>query len=278
MDNLHRDLAPISDSAWEQIEEEATRTLKRHLAARRVVDVEGPGGYMLSAIGTGHVTKITSPGDAVTARLRVVRPLVELRASFDLDREAIDDVERGALDSNWQPVKDAAQQLAFAEARAIFEGYAAGGIQGIRDGNSNPPIALPADAQDYPDAFARAISQLRLVGVNGPYRAVLSADAYTAVSETTHHGYPVLEHLRRIVGDEIIWAPAIAGAFVLSTRGGDFALHIGQDVSIGYTSHTAESVRLYLQETMTFMLTASEAAVALSPAPPQRALDARTSL
>ena len=44
MDNLHRELAPISDAAWSQIEEEATRTLKRHLAGRRVVDVSGPGG------------------------------------------------------------------------------------------------------------------------------------------------------------------------------------------------------------------------------------------
>ena len=99
--------------------------------------------------------------------------------------------------------------------------------------------------------------------MNGPYRAVLSADAYTAVSETTDHGYPVLEHIRRMVGEEIVWAPAISGAFVLSTRGGDFALHIGQDVSIGYSSHTAESVRLYLQESMTFLLLTAEAAVAL---------------
>jgi uncharacterized linocin/CFP29 family protein len=265
MDNLHRELAPISDSAWAQIEEEATRTLKRHLAARRVVDIHGPAGFALSAVGTGHVTNVVPPGDAVVARLRMVRPLVEFHAPFDLDRQAIDDVERGAMDSDWQPVKDAARQLAFAEDRAIFEGYAAGDITGIRDGNSNPPIVLPENAQDYPEAFAQAISQLRLVGVNGPYRAVLSADAYTAVSETTHHGYPVLEHLRRIVGEEIVWAPAIGGAFVLSTRGGDFALHLGQDVSIGYTSHTADSVRLYLQETMTFLLLATEAAVVLSP-------------
>ncbi len=86
----------------------------------------------------------------------------------------------------------------------------------------------------YPRAIAEAISQLRLVGVNGPYQAVLSADAYTQVSEASDHGYPMIQHIRRLVSDEIIWAPAISGAFVLSTRGGDFALHVGQDVSIGY--------------------------------------------
>src|SRR4029079_5628367 len=101
--------------------------LKRHLAGRRVVDLHGPDGLALSAIGTGHVTLIAAPGDAVMARIRVVRPLVELRAPFNLDRQAIDDVERGAMDSDWQAVKDAARQLAFAEDRAIFEGYAAAG-------------------------------------------------------------------------------------------------------------------------------------------------------
>ena len=54
----------------------------------------------------------------------------EFRVPFRVDRSAIDDVLRGAQDSDWQPVKDAARQIAFAEDRAVFEGYAAGGITG----------------------------------------------------------------------------------------------------------------------------------------------------
>jgi uncharacterized linocin/CFP29 family protein len=264
MNNLHRELAPIADGAWAQIEAEATRTLKRHLAARRVVDVHGPSGFDLSAVGTGHLAHIEPPGEFVSARLRTAQSLVEVLAPFELDRVAIDDVERGAMDADLQPVKDAARQLAFVEDRAVFEGYAAAQIEGIRRTTSNPVRELPEDVRAYPQAIAEAISQLRLVGVNGPYRAVLSADAYTAVSETTDHGYPVLEHIRRLVSDEIVWAPAIGGAFVLSTRGGDFALHLGQDVAIGYSSHTDTSVRLYLQETFTFLLYTTEAAVALN--------------
>ena len=107
---------------------------------------------------------------------------------------------------------------------------------------------------------------MRLVGVDGPYSVLLSADAYTALAETSDNGYPVLEHVKKLVRDEIIWTPAITGAFVLTTRGGDFDLHIGQDLSIGYLSHTDSVVRLYLQETLTFLLLTSEAAVALAPA------------
>jgi uncharacterized linocin/CFP29 family protein len=265
MNNLHRELAPISDAAWAGIEEETKRTLKRYLAGRRVIDVEGPGGAAHSAVGTGHVKMIAAPGDGVLALQREVKALVELRVPFELDREQIDNVERGANDSDWQPAKDAAQKLAYAEDRAIFEGYSAADIGGIRQGTSNPIMALPADVRLYPDAIAQALSQLRLVGVNGPYSVVLGADAYTALAETSDNGYPVLEHVRKLVKDEIIWAPAIDGAFVLTTRGGDFDLHIGQDVSIGYLSHTDSVVRLYLQESMTFLSLTSEAAVALAP-------------
>jgi len=147
----------------------------------------------------------------------------------------------------------------------MFEGYAAAGIQGIREGTSNPIKTLPTDVRAYPEAVAQGLSQLRLVGVNGPYAVLLGADAYTTLAETSDHGYPVLEHVKRLVNDQIIWAPAIAGAFVLTTRGGDFDLHIGQDVSIGYSSHTDTAVRLYLQETFTFLLLTAEAAVALVP-------------
>ena len=265
MNNLHRELAPISNSAWAQIEEEASRTLKRYLAARRVVDVEGPQGPTLSAVGTGHLTKIEEPAEGILARQRIVKPVVELRVPFELDRQQIDDVERGSNDSDWQPVKDAAKRIAFAEDRAVFEGYKPGGIEGMRRGTSNPIMTLPTDLRDYPDVIAQGLSQLRLVGVNGPYSVVLGADAYTGLSETRDHGYPVLEHIKRLISGEIIWAPAIAGGFVLTTRGGDFDLHIGQDVSIGYSSHTDATVTLYLQETFTFLLLTSEAAVALAP-------------
>jgi uncharacterized linocin/CFP29 family protein len=269
MNNLHRELAPISDAAWSQIEEETSRRLKRYLAGRRVVDLQGPSGVALSAVGTGHLHNIDASGDGILARQRDVNALVELRVPFDLDRQQIDDVERGANDSDWQPAKDAARLLAFAEDRAIFDGYAAAGVGGIRQGTSNPVMTLPADVREYPDVVAQAVSQLRLVGVNGPYSVLLSADAYTGLSETRDHGYPVLEHIKRLIDGEIVWAPAIAGAFVLTTRGGDFGLYLGQDVSIGYLSHTDTVVRLYLQETFTFLLLTTEASVAL--APPQNA-------
>jgi uncharacterized linocin/CFP29 family protein len=266
MNNLHRELAPISAGAWEQIEEEASRTLKRHLAARRVVDVVGPKSFDLSAVGTGHLRQISAPDHGIQAAQRDVKALVELRAPFELARQAIDDVERGANDPDLQPLKDAARKLAFAEDRAVFEGYASAGIQGVRQGTSNAVLTLPANVASYPAAVAQAVSELRLAGVNGPYALLLGEKQYTAVSGASIDGYPVLQHIRQLVDAEIVWAPAIQGGVVLTTRGGDFELHVGQDISIGYLGHSETVVRLYLQETFTFLVLTAEAAVILASA------------
>jgi uncharacterized linocin/CFP29 family protein len=263
MNNLHRKLAPISDKAWEQIEQEAARTLKRHLAARRVVDVVGPKGTELSGVGTGHLQKIQPPDDGIQASLREVKALVELRVPFELSRRDLDAVERGANDPDLQPLKNAARKIAFAEDRAIFEGYELAGIPGIHHGTSNPAIPLPAKVDDYPIAVAKAVSQLREAGVNGPYTLLLGEQAYTTVSGTTDAGYPILRDIQNLVEGEIIWAPAIKGGVVLTTRGGDFELHLGQDISIGYLSHNENTVQLYLQESFTFLHLTAEAAVML---------------
>ncbi len=264
MNNLHRELAPISANAWEAIEEEATRSFKRNIAGRRLVDVKGPLGLEASSVTLGHRSKIDSPADGITAFTRHTQALVELKVPFTVTREAIDDVDRGAEDSDWDPVVDAARQLALAEDRAIFEGYAAAGISGIREKTSAKPIALPDDVRDYPEAISQALSTLKLASVDGPYSIALSADVYNLVNETSNHGYPIRQHIQRLIDGEIVWAPAISGAFVLSTRGGDFELTIGQDVSIGYDSHDADSVNLYFQESFTYLTYTGEAAVALT--------------
>ncbi|MGK4579011.1 family 1 encapsulin nanocompartment shell protein [Kitasatospora sp. HPMI-4] len=263
MNNLHRELAPVSAAAWDDLENEARRTFERHVAARRLVDVSTSGGLHLAGVGTGHLEAADAPADGIIAHTRHFQPIVELRVPFTVDREQVDDVARGAKDADWQPVMDAARRIAFAEDRAVFEGYPAAGITGIRESSSNPPVRLPVETRDYPNSISRAVTELRLAGVGEPYTLALSADAYTAVSETSDYGYPVIKHLARLLDGEIVWAPAIDGAFLLSTRGGDFELCIGQDVSIGYLSHDERTIRLYLEETLTFLVHTAEAAVAL---------------
>jgi uncharacterized linocin/CFP29 family protein len=264
MNNLHRELAPISDGAWAQIDDEAARTARRFLAGRRIVDVHGPAGDTLGAVSTGRIESADALTEGVLTWQREALHLIELRAPFTLSRAEIDSVARGAQDADWDPVRAAARQIALAEDLAIFSGYPAAGITGIVPGATNSALTVPTELADYPAAIAGAIAELRAAGVDGPYTAVLSPDVYTALSQASSHGYPVIQHVRRLLDGEIVWAPAISGAIVLSMRGGDFSLHLGQDLSIGYLSHTEAEVTLYLQESLTFQLLAGEAAVALA--------------
>jgi uncharacterized linocin/CFP29 family protein len=265
MNNLYRELAPISDAAWADLEEEAKRTFATYVAGRRIVDVEGPGGPELAAVNTGRLGDVAAPADGVIAHLRQSQPLVRLRVPFTLSRYEIDSVERGAQDADWQPLKDAAKQIGFAEDRAIFEGYQAAGITGLRDASSNTALGLPSDATQYPDVIVDALTALRLAGVDGPYALALSTPVYDAISVTTEHGYPIRRQIERVFDGEIMWAPAIDGAFLLSTRGGDYTLSLGQDLSIGYLAHDAETVQLYFQEALTFVTYTTEAIVAVNP-------------
>lgn len=263
MNNLHRELAPISAAAWEQIEEEAKRTLKRYLAARKVVDVIGPRGFDLSAVGTGHTKAVAPLCDGLQVVQRETTPVVELCVPFKLTRKAIDDVERGSNDPDWQPLKDAARTIAFAEDHVVFEGYGQVGINGVRQVTSNAKLTLPGDVRAYPAVIEQAVNALRLAGVNGPYALVLGADSYSEITSESDDGYPVLKHIEKLVDREVIWCPAIKGGVVVTTRGGDFDLTIGLDLSIGYRGHTADDVELYILETLTYQTQTSEASVIL---------------
>jgi uncharacterized linocin/CFP29 family protein len=265
MNHLHRPLAPISDEAWSQIEAEATRELRHFLAARRVVDFSGPHGWDHSCLDLGRVTgPHDGPAAGVESRIRLVQPLTELRTPFTVPREVIDAVDRGAPDADWDSVIDAARRAALAEDRLVFGGFDGAGVRGIVHTSPHDPVTITTDYSLYPNYVARAVETLKRSGVDGPYAIALGPRCYTGVIETTERGgYPVLQHLGLITGGPVVWAPAVDGAVVVSLRGGDFELIVGQDFSIGYLDHDAESVTLYLEESLTFRSAGPEGAIAL---------------
>jgi len=263
MNTLLRELAPIPASAWEQIETEARRTLKLMLAARKLADFTGPLGWDAGAMGLGRTRDIQAPQAGLQARLRAVQPLVEIRVPFELAREELDAAGRGARDADFAPVRAAARQAALAEDGAVFHGYPEAGIRGIAEAAAGSALQISDDYTEYPSLVAEGINKLRSAGVDGPYAVMLGPRCHTGLIKTTVGGFPVIEHVRRLLDGPIMWAPALNGALVASARGGDFELVVGQDFSIGYLEHSGVSVRLYLQESFTFRVLAPEAAVPL---------------
>jgi uncharacterized linocin/CFP29 family protein len=265
MNDLLREQAPISSAAWKEIDAEARRTLTVLLAARRLVDFNGPLGWSVSSISLGRTEKL-SPAlqEGVSSRIRVVQPLTELRIPFEISRDELESIGRGARDANLDPVRNAARAAAIAEDRAVFQGYKAGAITGIFDAAAEQRLTIPDKFEDYPDIVAEATHRLRSAGVNGPYGIALGPRCYTGLTRSTARGYPIIDHVRELVDGPIVWAPAADGAVVLTLRGGDFELSVGQDFSVGYLDHTSTSVLLYLQESFTFRVLSPEAAVPLT--------------
>jgi uncharacterized linocin/CFP29 family protein len=267
-DHLLRELAPISQAGWEVIESEAKQRLTTYLAARKLVEFRGPSGWTTSAVELGRTREIAGPSQEVTATRRDVATLVELRAPFTIRRSELDNADRGAVDIEFDDLDRAAESMALAETKGVFQGYEAGGIEGIVNRSSHPSLQLASDIGHYPNSLAKAVDVLRQAGVSGPYGLAVSPDDYTRIIETTEHGgYPLLDHVRHILGGPVVWTPGIEGAVVLSMRGeGDFVFYCGQDISIGYLDHDAGNVRLYFEESFTFRVNEPDASVVLTPA------------
>jgi uncharacterized linocin/CFP29 family protein len=268
MNHLLRDLAPITDRGWELLEDEARGQLVASLAARKLVDFSGPHGWQYSATNLGRTETVKTPVvKGIASVRRRVQALVEPRVSFSLARGELDAIARGAEDPDLDALAAAARQIALAENVAVFQGWDAAGITGITAASPHKPIALTGDLTACPRHIARAVEVLLSSGVSGPYGLALGPEVYQGVIETAEHGgYPLFDHLRKILDGPLVWAPGVDGAIVVSLRGGDFLFECGQDLAIGYERHDAESVELYMVESFSFRVAAPEAAVAL-PAP-----------
>jgi uncharacterized linocin/CFP29 family protein len=263
--HLLRPHAPISDGNWKLLDDEAREHLGAALAARRVIDFLGPFGWEYSSTNLGRVSGVAAaPCDGVEALQRRVLAMVELRAEFSISRAELRDDDRGAEDADLEPLDVAAHRMAVAENKSVFHGWPEAGIIGMSQASPHQGLTLGEDADSYPRPVARAVEQLLQSGIDGPYALALGSDEFTRVSETAEHGgYPLRDHLRKILDGPVLWAPGVSGAVVLSQRGGDFLFESGQDLSIGYADHDRETVLLYLEQSFTFHVATPEAAVPL---------------
>jgi uncharacterized linocin/CFP29 family protein len=264
MDLLKREHAPITPAAWTRIDDEAKRVLEINLAGRKLVDFDGPHGWQYAAVNTGQLTIRPEGALGVPWGVRDVVPLIEVRVPFELPIMALDNASRGAI-LDLTPVVKAAEKTAHAEDDAIFNGLKAGGIEGILPSASHPAIAIPDNYADYPSIVVDAAETLRRAGVNGPYALALGPVCYAGLAQAAQDGYPIRERVEHFLDGPIVLAPKVDGAVLLSHRGGDFQLSVGQDLSIGYAGHDRDRVYLYLTESFAFRVLERSAAVYLKP-------------
>ncbi|MFB0516988.1 MAG: family 1 encapsulin nanocompartment shell protein [Candidatus Neomarinimicrobiota bacterium] len=263
MDFLKRSLAPITEAAWEAIDDEARRVLSINLTARQVVDVAGPKGLDFAAVSLG---RLEVPDKEAAAGVRYgipqVQPLVELRASFELNIWELDNIERGAKDLDLSSLTEAARRLAHFEDQTVYCGFKPAKLPGLCEVSTHKPLSITNDARTYPERVSQAILLLRNAGVEGPYALVLGDAPYLALTAAGPN-YPLLKTVEHLLDGPVIHTAVLKGGFLVSTRGGDLELTLGQDLAIGYETHDTKTVRLYLTESFTFQVLTPEAAVCL---------------
>jgi uncharacterized linocin/CFP29 family protein len=262
MDLLKRQLAPILPEAWKAIDDEAKRVLALNLAGRKLVDFSGPHGWPFASVSTGRLALLPDqPMKDVSIGIRTLQPLMEVRTPIVLDMMELDSMARGAENPDLDAVVRAAELVARTEDKAIFHGYRPGGIVGIIESSPHTPL-LVAGIADWPRVLVQAKEVLRAAGVSGPYALALGPKAYDNLSVASEDGYPLRKRIeRQLIDGPFVWAPALEGAVLLSIRGGDFELTVGQDLSIGYAYHEKHNVELYLTESFTFRVLEPAAAI-----------------
>ncbi|MBW6497404.1 MAG: bacteriocin family protein [Bacteroidales bacterium] len=262
MDILRKSLAPISQKAWEEINETAVEVLSSVLSARKIVDVEGPKGLDFAALSTGRIQVPANQKGAVKYGIHQVLPLVETRIPFELNVWELDNVARGAQDIDLGPMEDAARKIAQFEENAIYEGFKAGNIAGLKNSSDYGAIAFPENAEDIMGAITQALTKFKANSIGGPYTLVLNSEKWQMVNSFVR-GYPLRKQLESLLGGSIILAPFVKDAYLVTERGGDLKMVIGQDISIGYESHNSKTVQLYFTESFTFQVVDPAAVIVL---------------
>ncbi len=262
MDILRRSKAPISDQAWEEINDTAKEVLTADLAGRKFLDVEGPKGWSFAAQSTGRLHVPANQKGPVKYGTHQVLPLVEARVPFKLDIWELDNIVRGAEDIDLEAMEDAAREIARFEETAIYEGFKQANITGLKDSSDYDPIPFPEATEDVLDAVSLGVSKMKTAAIEGPYSLVLNTERWQKVNSFIR-GYPLRRQLENLLGGNIILAPHVKESFLVSERGGDFRLVLGQDISIGYESHNNKTVELYFTESFTFQVIDPAAVIVL---------------
>jgi len=265
-DLLRRSLAPLTQQAWDEIDETAARVIKSQLTARGIVDFDGPRGWDHAAVNLGRLETASKPApNEVPWGKRLVLPLIEARVPFQLDQMELDNISRGVKDADLTPLEDAARRIALFEESAVYNGFEPAGIVGILPQSAHHPINLPPNTREFPGTVARAVEAMRQIGIAGPFVLVLGAEAWTGLMQSGSGGYPPQRIIRNMIGDDPRMSPAIEGGVLLSSADGYFELSVGQDFSIGYANHDRDRLELYLTETFTFRVLEPKACVRLQP-------------
>ena len=259
---LYRELAPISNEVWEEIDKRAREVLKSYLSARKVVKVNGPKGIDFNVVSEGRLSNVEKKDEVYYSTYKVL-PLTETRVEFEMDRWELDNILRGAKDIDYAPLEEAMKKIALFEENAVYNGLDKASINGINKSFKSETIEFGKNPTSIMEAITKGLIKLREVYEQGPFTLVVNKEAYKRIlSEET--AYPLDRKIEKLIGGKIILSHVVDGAYLLPYDHDDLELTIGRDFSIGYQAHDIEKVRFFVSESFTFRVLNSDIIVKYS--------------
>lgn len=266
MDILRRSTVMVSSEAWHEMDEQAKRVLESHLSARKFIDVIGPKGWDYAAHPCGRldIPHETSEGN-VAYGIHQVLPLVESRVTFDLDLWELDNITRGLKNPDLSPLDEAARRIAAFEEKAVYEGLPSAGIEGLWETAKDRTLKIrdTSSARGVMEVISSGIYRFQQDAIEGPYALVASPTLWKSLYSLSEC-YPLFKNVKEVLEGPIILSTHEKESFLVSMRGGDMELVVGQDLSLGFIGNDSRKGTFFLTESFTFRVINSEAIIPLA--------------
>lgn len=250
---LKREMAPLTQLAWSEIDNRAEAVLKSLLTARKAVKVIGPKGLDFTSLSEGRLDLIDDQSSAVKTGIFKVKPLVEARVSFSLNRWEMDNLTRGAKDVDLSNLEEAVKKIAKFEEKAIYQGFDPAMIKGLNGIGNNQKISFGETDSDIMEAILKGLVILREKFETGPFVLIVGEEAYLRLNKSSQ-GYPLIKRIESLLGGKILLSTVLDGAFLIPYDNSNFELTIGQDFAIGFDCYDKEAIHLFITESFTFRI------------------------
>ena len=259
-DYLGRADAPISAGTWKLLDTTMVEAAKSQLAGRRLISIEGPFGFGLKAIPLSDC----EIAEGISASPFI--PVNLVNSTFYLNKRDLAASERDQLMLDTEPVAFAAMACAAKEDGIIFSGI--GETPGLLGAEGSGSLALtkwdkPGTAADQ---VITAVTQLDDAGFHGPYCMGLAPARYNLLLRRYPQGDGTeLDHIRSILGGDVVKAPALKTGGVLLASGRQYcSVVIGQDMSIGFNGPAGDAFEFSISESLALLVRAPDSICVLT--------------
>jgi uncharacterized linocin/CFP29 family protein len=255
MEYLNRESTGLPAALWEAVDAAAVSAARDALTARRFLDLDGPYGIGLTSVEVG-ADAYCRPAEAAMAAAVASRAIAVpmLQQNFELSIRRVEGHLSMGLPIDLRPVEDAAEAVARREDQIIYYGIEEYGLPGLMTAQGRNLI----DCGDWSkveqalnDVLA-AVGKLDEAGFGGPYALALSPARYNTLFRR-YEGSDMLQldHLGRLCRAGVFKAP-VEGAVLVDPRVG--SLKVGQDLHVGYSANDGIHYKLFVSESLVFLL------------------------